>query len=126
VAAVFGALGFVFGLGAAIYGYSLLPSLALTVFVFAAVFYLVGRALPDVITEERKAQRAAYFTLLPAVGAVEVYAGYLLWGGMWLAVILGFVAGGVAQVLLGRALFPRVREEEEAEELERAGMRPEE
>ena len=126
VDAVFGALGFVAGLGAAIYGYTLIPSLALAIFIFAAVSYLVGRALPDVITEERKAQRAAYFALLPAVGAVVVYASYLLWEGIWLAVILGFVAGGVAQALFGLALLPKVRKEERAEELDRAGIRPEE
>jgi hypothetical protein len=124
VDAVFGGLGFVAGLGAAIYGYTLFPSLALAIFVFAAVSYLVGRAVPDVITDERKVQRAAYFALLPAVGAAVVYAGYLLWEGMWLAVILGFVAGGIAQALLGRALFPKVRKEE-AKELDRAGIRPE-
>jgi hypothetical protein len=126
VDAVFGVLGFVAGLGAAIYGYALFPSLALAIFVFAAVSYLVGRGLPDVITEDLKAQRAAYFALLPAVGAVVVYASYLLWEGMWLAVILGFVAGGAAQALLGRTLFPMVRKEEQAEELDRAGIRPEE
>jgi hypothetical protein len=123
---LFGALGFVAGLGAAIYGYTLFPSLALAIFVFAAVAYLVGRAVPDVITEERKVQRAAYFVLLPAVGAAVVYASYLLWEGMWLAVILGFVAGSIAQALLGRALFPKVRKEEQAEELDWTGIRPEE
>ena len=119
-------LGFVAGLGAAVYGYALFPSLALAIFVFAAVSYLVGRALPDVITEDRRLQRVAYLALLLAVGSVVVYASYLLWEGMWLAVILGFVAGGIAQAVVGRTLFPQVRKEEEAEELDRAGIRAEE
>lgn len=126
VDAVFGALGFIAGLGAAIYSYTLLSSLALAIFVFAVVSYLAGRALPDVISEDRKVQRAAYFALLPTVGTAALYASYLLWEGMWLAVIFGFVAGGIAQALLGRALFPQVRKEEVAEERERAGIRPEE
>jgi hypothetical protein len=49
--AIFGGLGFIAGLSAAIYGYTLLPSLALALFVFAMVSYLVGRALPDLITK---------------------------------------------------------------------------
>ena len=125
VDAVFGGLGFIAGLGAAIYGYTLFPSLALALFVFAMVSYLVGRALPDVITEARKVQRIAYFALLPAVGTAALYASYLLWQSMWLAVILGFVSGGIAQALLGWALFPKVRKEEAEEDLDRAGIRPE-
>jgi hypothetical protein len=126
VDAVFGVLGFIVGLGAVLYGYTLIPSLALAIFVFVVVSHLVGRALPDVITEDRKVQRAAYFALLPTVGTAALYASYLLWDGMWLAVILGFVAGGIAQTLLGRTLFPQVRKEEGAEERDRAGIRPEE
>ena len=124
--AIFGGVGFIAGLAAAIYGYTLLPSLALALFVFAMVSYLVGRALPDLIAETRKVQRAVYFTLLPLFGTVTLYASYLLWESMWLAAILGFVGGGLVQTLLGWALFPKVRKEEAAEDLDRAGIRPEE
>jgi hypothetical protein len=64
--------------------------------------------------------------LLPLCGTTALYASYLLWESMWLAVILGFVGGGIVQALLGWALFPKVREEEAAEDLDRAGIRPEE
>ena len=123
---VFGGLGFIAGLGAAVYGYTLFPSLALAIFVFAMVSYLVGRALPDVIIEPRKAQRVVYFALLPAVGTATLYASYLLWEGMWIAMFSGFVGGGVAQVLVGRVLSPKGRKEEAGEDLDRAGIRPEE
>ena len=120
-----GSVGFIAGLGAAIYVYTLSPSLALVLFVFAMSSYLVVRALPVTISEARKVQRMAYFALLPAAGTVALYAIYLLWESMGLAVISGFVGGGIAQALLGRALFPKVRKEEADEDLDQSGIRPE-
>jgi hypothetical protein len=123
---LFGGVGFVAGLAAAIYGYTLFFSLALALFFFAMVSYVVGRALPDVITEPHRVRRIAYFALLPMIGTIVLYASYLLWESMWLAVILGFVGGGIVQALVGWALLPQIRKEEAEEELDRAGIRPEE
>ena len=99
--AIFGGLGFIAGLAAAVYGYALLPSLALAIFALAAVSYPVGSALPDAIADERRVRP----TPPSAHGRRRGRLGEL-----------PLVAGGVTRALLGRALFPRARGGEETTE----------
>ena len=112
--AALGLAGSALGLVAAGFTLDRVPHWELPVFVFAMVYYVVGRALPDLVTEPHKMQRAFYFGLLPAVGSLTLYAAFQAWGHMWLAVLLGFAVGCTAQALLGRTVVPAVSAEEQA------------
>ena len=72
VHSVLGEIAPAVGLAAAVYGYTLFASLALAIVVFATVYYVVGRAAPDVITEAHKVQRTLYFALLPVIGTATL------------------------------------------------------
>lgn len=118
--AVFGLLGIVAGVLAAIAAYLWIDSsYALAVYAFLLVAFLVGRGIADVITDPHKARRALYFLLQPAIATAIVYGAYGLWGRWWLAVLLGFVGGAIVAGALGPVLFPRIHQEEQADTTQR-------
>jgi hypothetical protein len=109
---VLGVMGFVVGIVAAIYSYKLLPSAWLALFVFAQAVYLVGRGLPDVIIKSLRLQRAIYYLLLPVFCSAILYIMYQPWGVMWVAVIVGLVAGSVLHWVVARLFLPDVARKE--------------
>ncbi len=112
IRSVFGLLAWIGGIGAAIYAFRWMSSYALAIFVFLMVLHIVGRGIPDVITDPQKIQRVLFFALYPAMCTAVVYYTYRWWGRMWLAVILGVVLGAVLSGVAGAVLFPRVAQEE--------------
>lgn len=105
-------LGFAAGIAAAIYSHSLYPDGWLAFFVFAMVVYTFGWGLAQVLTHPKHVQRALYFALEPILSAGVLYASFQLGAPMWLAVILGFVAGGMLHTVFTWVLVPRVAAEE--------------
>ena len=105
-------LGFAAGFAAAIYSHSLYPDGWLAFFVFAMVVYTFGWGLAQVFTHPSPVRRALYFALEPLLSASVLYASFQLGAPMWLAVILGFVAGGMLHTVLSWALVPLVAAEE--------------
>ncbi len=106
-------LGVAAGIAAAIYTHGRDPDGWLTFFVFAMVTYTFGWGLAQVITRLYRVQRALYFALEPVLSTSVLYAALRFGTPMWLAVILGFVAGGMLHTVLGWALLPQVTAEEE-------------
>jgi hypothetical protein len=123
VQARFAVIAVLAAIGAAVSAYLVTSSWALPIFVFLMTLYLVARGVPDVITDPQKLKRALYFLAMPAVAAGVLALAYWWWDRWWLAVLLGFVVGvplGVAAAVLG---FPRIAEEEIADDEERARRR---
>jgi hypothetical protein len=111
--AVFGLLGFAGGVAAAIYAYTVADSIWLSIFVFGAVAYVVGRALCDVITDDHKLLRILYFSVLPVASIAILYVTYEAWEKWWLAVVLGIVGGQLLSAVIWKTFFPRIHGEEE-------------
>lgn len=110
---VFGLLGLVAGAGAGAGAYQLIAdSWWLVAFAFLLASYVVSRGLGDLITDPHKGRRALYFALQPTLSIAIVYGAYQAWERWWLAVLLGFVGGGILAGALGAALLPRIHEEE--------------
>jgi hypothetical protein len=112
IRAVFSLLAWIGAIAGAIYAYRWMSSYALAIFVFLMVVHVVGRGIPDVITDPNKIQRVLFFALYPAICTAVVYYAYQWWGRMWLAVILGLVLGAILSAIAGTVLFPRVAQEE--------------
>jgi hypothetical protein len=110
--AVFNVLGFSAGIAAAVGAYALTGSIALPIYAFLMALYLVARGFADVISDPHKVRRAFYFLLMPALSTAILWGVYELWGRWWLAVLVGFVAGGALARLLAPRVFPRIHEEE--------------
>lgn len=119
IRAVFNLLAWIGAIAAAFYAYRWISSYALAIFVFLMVMHIVGRGIPDVITDPNKIQRVLFFALYPAICAALVYFTYQWWGRMWLAVILGLVLGAIFNGLAGAVLFPRVYREEQEDTKQR-------
>lgn len=105
-------LGFAAGFAAAMYTQSLSHDGWLAFFVFAMVVYTFGWGLAQVLTRPQRVQRALYFAFEPLLSASVLYAAFQLGAPMWLAVLLGFVAGGMLHTILSWALLPQVTAEE--------------
>jgi hypothetical protein len=101
-------VGFVAGIVCAIAAYDREPSFLLAVFVFFTASFLIGRALPDVLTKPHPFRRALYLLLLPALCAGVLTGTYLLVHRMWLAVLVGVIVGRALHRLLGGLLFARI------------------
>jgi hypothetical protein len=117
-------LGLALGIVAWVYASQQWSSQFLGFFAFAQIAYLVGHGAPEVITRPKRLHRALYFALLPALCVLVLYWVYTSWGMvMWLAVLLGFVAGGLAHTLVALVLLPDIvaEEEHDAHLLERRG-----
>jgi hypothetical protein len=106
-------VAFGLGIAAAVLATQEISSFWLGLYAFVLTMHVVGRGLGQVITKPHRFQRAVYFALMPAASIPVVWATYGAWGHMWIAVLLGFVSGAVAERTLGRLLVPRIRAEEE-------------
>jgi hypothetical protein len=112
--AVFGVLGILAGIAAAVAAYYwIADSFALAIFAFLLAAQLVGRGLGDVISDPRKVRRTLYFLLGPALSTAILYGVYLLWERWWLAAVVGFVGGVILSRLLALFLFPQIDREEQ-------------
>src|SRR5690348_9149063 len=106
-------LGVAAGIAAAMYTHSRYPDGWLAFFVFAMITYTFGWGLAQVVIRPHRVQRAVYFALEPVLSASVLFAALWLGTSMWLAVILGFVAGGMLHTVLSWALVPQITAEEE-------------
>ncbi|HEX8035997.1 MAG TPA: hypothetical protein VF510_19225 [Ktedonobacterales bacterium] len=84
----------------------------LAFFVFAMVVYTLGWGVAEVVTRTHRMKRALYFVLEPVASVAVLYGAYALWGRMWLAVILGFVVGGMLHSAITWLAMPRIAAEE--------------
>lgn len=123
VRAVFGFLGLVVAIAAAIYAYNREESVWLAVFVGLLALQLISRGMADVITDSKKVRRALYFLLSPAAAAASFYVAYQAWEKWWLAFVLGLVGAWIANMILGPLLFPAIHREEKEDTAERWGMK---
>lgn len=120
VRGVFGLIGFGAGIAGGWYAHGRTSSWALAAFVFVIATYVLGRGIPDVITDPEKGKRIAFFGLPPTIAVAALAGAYLLWGMWWLAVTIGFVAYFIGFVV-AMVSFPRIALEEQADDLERMG-----
>lgn len=121
VRGLFGWIGLAAGIGGGWYAHELTGSWALAVFVFAMTTYVLGRGVPDVITDPDKGRRIAFFGLPPIIGIAGLAGSYQLWETWWLAVVIGFVAYFIGFIVASMA-FPRIAEEEHADDRSRLGL----
>lgn len=121
VRGLFGIIGFVAALAGGWYAHERTSSWALAVFVFVLTVYVLGRGVPDVITDSDKGRRIVFFGLPPMLGVVAVMGAYWVWATWWLAVTIGFVAYFIGFVVVSVSL-PRIAAEEHADDLSRMGM----
>lgn len=119
VHAVFGLIGFIVGIAAAVYAYSETSSIMLAIFLVLVIQNYIGRGLGDVVTDPEKVKRFIYFTMQPLLAGGILWLTYQWWDKMWLAAILGFVVGAFLWAILGALLFPRIAEEEQQDNLDR-------
>jgi hypothetical protein len=113
---IFGLLGLLAGIGAAVAAYQVIDdSWWLVAFAFLLTQYVVGRSLGDLVTDPHKLRRAFYFALQPALSIAIVYFAYQAWERWWLAVLLGFLGGGIVAGAIGAALLPGIHQEEVAD-----------
>ena len=108
VHAVFSLIGLVAAIGGVIWAYAASSSIALAIFVFLMTSSYIGRGLGDVATDPQKGRRFVYFTLQPVLAVGVLVLAYLLWGIMWLAVLLGFVLGLTLWQLVVIIFFPGI------------------
>jgi len=115
----FGLLAFAGAIGGGIYAYTLESSIWLSLFVALLALHIVGRGIPDVITDPDKLLRALYFLLGPALATGVLYATYELWEQWWISALLGIVGGVVLNAILAPRLFPRIHGEETLDSIRR-------
>jgi uncharacterized membrane protein YfcA len=116
---VFGLVAWIGGVAAGVYIYNRVSSWILGVFTFFMLVHIVGRGIPDVITDPHKIQRALFFTLLPVASTGVLYFTYRWWDRMWLSVLLGLIVGGTLNTVVGALLFPRIFQEEQEDSQQR-------
>jgi hypothetical protein len=87
-------------------------SWALVIFAFLMTTYFVARAIPDLITDEQRVRRLAFFLAMPAVATGVLALTHVWWDRWWLSVLLALTAGLVLGALLANVLFPRIAREE--------------
>jgi hypothetical protein len=107
--------GLMAGVGAALLAWRQWDSIPLAIFAFFVANAYVGRGLGDVVTDQAKGRRLAYFTLQPLCQIGVLYGTYLLWEIWWLAAVLGFFVGLVLWSVLATVLFPSIHGEEVAD-----------
>lgn len=109
---LFGLIGLAAGVVAAIMIYGRTSSWAAVIFVFVLATYLIGRGIPDVITEPHRIRRALYFLVTPAVAAGVLFLSLRWWDRWWLAVLLALTVGAVLGAIISFVLFGRIAQEE--------------
>ena len=110
--ALFGLLGLAAGVVGAIMIYGRTSSWAAVIFVFVLATYLIGRGIPDVITEGHRIRRALYFLVTPAVATGVLYLSLRWWDRWWLAVLLALTVGATLGAIISFILFARIAQEE--------------
>jgi hypothetical protein len=117
--ALFGFLSLVAAIGGGIYAYIEADTVWLGLFVAGGLLHIVGRAIPDVITDDKKMRRSLYFLLLPALATAGLYLAYQAWDKWWLAFVVGVVGGGLVNAILAPILFPGIHREESQDSAKR-------
>ena len=112
VQALFGLLGIIAAIAAGIYTYGQEESVWLAIWVAGAALYIVGRALPFVITADKRVRRTLYFLLFPALAGAILYFAHEAWDKWWLAAVVSWVGGFILNALLAPRLFPGIHAEE--------------
>lgn len=121
VRGLFGFISLAAALAGGWYAHERTSSWALAVFVIVIGGFVLGRGIPDVITDPDKGRRIAFFGLPPLVAVGGLVGAYGLWQTWWLAVVIGFIAYFVG-FLGATAALPRIAAEEHADDLSRMGM----
>jgi hypothetical protein len=109
--AVFGVLGPVAGLVAAVYLHNrgwTLPSVLLA---FGVVSAALAWGLPDAIVGPRRIARLAFWLLPISTGLGGFAAAALAWGPTWPALLVGGLLGAAVETGLQRTLFPDLAQE---------------
>jgi len=119
IRAVFSIIGFIAAIGAGIYSYTRIGSWALAIFTYLLVQFIVGRAVPDLITDPNKIKRFIFFALHPAMAVGLLYITYLWWEMWWLSALIGYLVGIFLARLIGGIIMPRVAVEEARDDQER-------
>ncbi len=115
----FSILGFFVGIGSGIYAYTQIRSLALAIFTYLLVQYMVARAIPDIITEPNKIKRIIFFFFHPIIAVGLLYITYQWWGMWWLSALIGYIIGIFLARIISAIIFPRVTAEEARDDQER-------
>jgi hypothetical protein len=121
VRGIFGLIALVASIAGAWYAYDVTSSWALAVFVLLIGANVVGRGIPDLITDPEKGKRLGFFGIPPVLAVVALAGSYWLWTTWWLAVTIGFVFFFVGQFLV-TMLFPKVAKEEAADNAAQLGI----
>jgi hypothetical protein len=119
IGSIFYFLGILVGAGAGITMYLLSKSWPLAIFVYIWGVWVVGRALPSLITDPEKVKRLIFFALYPVIATGILFLTYWLWDKWWLAVLLGCLAGWILAPIIGALAMPGILEEEAEEDQER-------
>jgi hypothetical protein len=114
-----GCLGTAIGLVGGISAGTANGSVALGIYVFLMTFYVFARAIADVVNEPKKLRRAAYFALQPIGSVAVLVLTNWWWHVLWLSAVLGLFLGTGLGTLLGKAIFPDIDAEEEADTKQR-------
>jgi hypothetical protein len=119
IQAIFGALGLTGAIAGAIFAAD--TSVWLSVFVAVMALQIIGRAIPDVITDPNRIPRALYFLLLPGLATAILIGAHAAWDTWWLAFVLAVLGGAMLTSILAPLLFPNIHREEEADTAQRIG-----
>jgi hypothetical protein len=123
VRGLFGTAGLVAGVVGGWYALDATSSWALALFVFLITMQVVGRAIPDVITDPEKGRRIVFFGLPPIAAVGALLGSYQIWATWWVAAVIG-LAGYLIGYGVAYLAFPRIAAEEDADSKARMGLRP--
>jgi hypothetical protein len=121
VRGIFGLIALVASIAGAWYAYEVTSSWALVIFVFVVGSYVVGRGIPDLITDPEKGKRLGFFGIPPVLAVAALAGSYWLWTTWWLAVTIGFVFFFIG-VVIGTMAFPKIAEEEAEDNASQIGV----
>lgn len=114
VSGVFAAIG---ALATAVIVHRWLGSWWLDLFVFTEVNYVVGRAVPDLVTEPERWRRGVFFALGPILSTAVLLVAWGLSERMWVAVVVGLVVGPVLRTAAGLVGLRDILADETARDL---------
>lgn len=112
-------LGVLLGMGLGILTYVLTDSWPLAIFVYLCGYFVLGRALPSLITDPHKVKRLIFFALYPILATGILFLTYWLWEIWWLSALLGFLGGWIIAPIIAAITMPEILEEENEEDLQR-------
>lgn len=112
-------VGMLFGIGVGILTYVLTDSWPLAIFVYLLGNFVVGRALPSLISDPEKVKRLIFFSLYPALATGILFLTYWFWEIWWLSALLGFLGGWLLAPMIAAFTMPGILEEESEEDMQR-------